>query len=287
MRKKILYFFQSIIIYFFYFVSKIIGLKLSRIIFSYIFIKGGNIFKSKKIIINNLNRINPVISNLEKEIIVNKMWSNYGKTFIEYIFLNTFKKKSDHINIKNKKVIDKILKKNKPVIFISGHFANYELMSMELTKAKAKLATIYRPLNNIYLNPFMEYLRRNFVCENQIKKGLNGVKESLEYMKKGYSIALMVDQRVSEGPRINFFNDGAHTTTLPAQLSSRFDCDIVPIYISRNQDDRFEMEILDPISISESEKKNKELITKKINTVIEDLILRDPSQWILTHNRWK
>ena len=79
MRKKILYFFQSIIIYFFYFVSKIIGLKLSRIIFSYIFIKGGNIFKSKKIIINNLNRINPTISNLEKEIIVNKMWSNYGK----------------------------------------------------------------------------------------------------------------------------------------------------------------------------------------------------------------
>ena len=287
MRKKILYFFQSIIIYFFYFVSKIIGLKLSRIIFSYIFIKAGNIFKSKKIIINNLNRINPTISNLEKEIIVNKMWSNYGKTFIEYIFLNTFKKKSDHINIKNKKEFDEILKKNKPVIFISGHFANYELMSMELTKAKAKLATIYRPLNNIYLNPFMEYLRRNFVCENQIKKGLNGVKESLEYMKKGYSIALMVDQRVSEGPRINFFNDGAHTTTLPAQLSSRFDCDIVPIYISRNQDDRFEMEILDPISISESEKKNKELITKKINTVIEDLILRDPSQWILTHNRWK
>ena len=97
----------------------------------------------------------------------------------------------------------------------------------------------------------------------------------------------MVDQRVSEGRRISFFNGSAHTTTLPAQLSSRFDCDIVPIYISRNQDDRFEMEILDPILISDSEKKNKELVTKKINVIIEKLILRDPSQWILTHNRWK
>ena len=287
MRKKTFYFLQSIVIYLFYLISKIIGLKFSRIIFSFIFVKIGNIFKSKKIIINNLNRINPKMNNYEKEIIVNKMWSNYGKTFIEYVFLNNFKKKSDHIDIKNKKAIEEILKKNKPVIFISGHFANYELMSMELTKANAKLATIYRPLNNIFLNPFMEYLRKSFVCEYQIKKGLNGDKESLEYMKKGYSIALMVDQRVSEGPRINFFNNGAHTTTLPAQLSSRFNCDIVPIYISRNQDDRFEMEILDPIFISESERKNKDLITKKINTVIEKLILRDPSQWILTHNRWK
>tara|TARA_B100001057_G_scaffold246921_1_gene247313 strand:- start:4801 stop:5661 length:861 start_codon:yes stop_codon:yes gene_type:complete len=285
--KKTFYFIQSIIIYFFYLISKIIGLKLSRIVFSFIFTKVGNIFKSKKIIFNNLNKIIPEINNLEKEKIVNKMWSNYGKTFVEYVFLNTFKKRSNHIDIKNKKAIDEILKKNKPVVFISGHFANYELMSMELTKAKVKLATIYRPLNNMFLNPFMEYLRKNFVCKNQIKKGLNGVKESLEYMKNGYSVALMVDQRVSEGPRINFFNGRAHTTTLPAQLSSRFDCDIVPIYISRNQDDSFDMEILDPILISDNEKKDKELVTEKINAIIEKLILRDPSQWILTHNRWK
>ena len=287
MRKKAFYFLQSLIIYFVYLISKIIGLKLSRILFSFIFIKLGNFFKSKKIIINNLDRIKPYISDLDKEIIINKMWSNYGKTFVEYIFLNIFKKKSDHIEIKNKKIIDEIIKRNKPVVFISGHFANYELMSMELTKTNVKLATIYRPLNNIFLNPFMEYLRKKFICKNQIKKGLNGVKECLEYMKKGYSIALMVDQRVSEGPRVNFFNGNAHTTTLPAQLSSRFNCDIVPIYISRSQDDRFEMELLDPINIPESEKKDKELITKKINTIIENFILRDPSQWILTHNRWK
>ena len=286
MRKKAFYFLQSLIIYFVYLISKIIGLKLSRILFSFIFIKLGNFFKSKKIIINNLDRIKPDISDLDKEIIINKMWSNYGKTFVEYIFLNIFKKKSDHIEIKNKKIIDEIIKRNKPVVFISGHFANYELMSMELTKANIKLATIYRPLNNIFLNPFMEYLRKTFVCENQIKKGLNGVKQALGYMKKGYSIALMVDQRVSEGSKVKFFNRDAYTTTLPAQLSSRFNCDIIPIYISRTREDLFEMEILDPIQISEK-KNNKELLTNKINEVIEKLVLRDPSQWILTHNRWK
>ena len=132
----------------------------------------------------------------------------------------------------------------------------------------------------------MEYLRKTFVCENQIKKGLNGVKQALGYMKKGYSIALMVDQRVSEGSKVKFFNRDAYTTTLPAQLSSRFNCDIIPIYISRTREDLFEMEILDPIQISEK-KNNKELLTNKINEVIEKLVLRDPSQWILTHNRWK
>ena len=287
MKKKIIYFFQSFLIYLFFLFSKIIGLNLSRKIFSFIFIKVGNLFKSKKVILQNLNKIKPNANILEKELIINRMWSNYGKTFIEYAHLNSFKKTSNHVNIKNKKIINEIIKKNKPVIFVSGHFANYELMSMELVKAKAKLATIYRPLNNIFLNPFMEYLRKTFVCKNQIKKGLNGVKEALEYMKKGYSIALMVDQRVSEGSKVNLFNYNAYTTTLPAQLSYRFDCEIVPIYISRTHDDKFEMEILNPFKVSKNFENSKELTTKKINEILERLILRDPSQWILTHNRWK
>ena len=287
MKKKIFYFFQSIVIYVFFFISKIIGLNLSRKLFSFIFIKIGNFFKSKKIILENLDRIKPDLTILDKDLLIKKMWSNYGKTFIEYVHLNTFKKNSNHIKIKNKQILDEILKKNKPVVFISGHFANYELMSMELTKAKIKLATIYRPLNNFFLNPFMEFLRKSYVCENQIKKGLSGVKEALEFMKKGYSIALMVDQRVSEGSKIKFFNNDAYTTTLPAQLSSRFNCEIVPIYILRSLDDKFEMEILNPIQFDENTEGNKELMTKKISNTVEELILRDPSQWILTHNRWK
>ena len=263
------------------------GLNLSRKFFALIFIKIGNLFKSKKVVFKNLDMIKPGINIEDKEIILKKMWSNYGKTFVEYIYLNYFLKKTDHINIKNKKKIDEIVNKDKPVIFISGHFANYELMSMELTKANVKLATVYRPLNNIFLNPLMEYLRKSFVCKNQIKKGLQGVREALDYMKKGYSVALMVDQRVSEGSQINFFENKALTTTLPAQLSSRFNCEIIPIYISRTNEDSFEMEILDSIEFSSETKDNKELITKKINEVIEKLISKDPSQWILTHNRWK
>ena len=135
-------------------------------------------------------------------------------------------------------------KKNKPVIFVSGHFANYELMSMEITKKDIKLATIYRPLNNYFINPLMEFLRKRYVCKNQIKKGVKGVREAIEYLNKQYSIALMIDQRVSEGEKINFFNKPAFTTTLPAQLALKYDLSIIPVYIERINDNYFKIEFL-------------------------------------------
>ena len=287
MIKILTYFIQSVLVYFFFLISRIIGLKLSRNLFSFIFIKFGRFFKSQEIINRNLERIVKNLAKDNKEKVIDKMWSNYGKTFIEYVYLNYFRKNSDHIEIVNKGIIEDLVKNNKKAIFISGHFANYELMSMELTKLNLKLATIYRPLNNIFLNPFMVYLRKKFVCKNQIKKGINGVKQSLNYMEKNYSIALMVDQRLSEGARVPFFNELASTTSLPAQLAIKFKCDIIPIYISRKDGDRFKMEIMKPIKISLDKKNEKEEITKQINELLEKLIVRDPSQWILTHNRWK
>ena len=160
---------------------------------------------------------------------------------------------------------------------------------MELTKNKINLATIYRPLNNIFLNPLMEFIRKTYICKNQIKKGLAGVKESINYLKKNYSIAMMIDQRVSEGESLSFFGDNAFTTTLPAQLSLKFDCNIVPIYISRKKNSNFEIEIYEPIEPSKEQdiEKNKIKISTKLNKIIEEMILKDPSQWIWTHNRWK
>ena len=178
-----------------------------------------------------------------------------------------------------------LIKEKKPVIFVSGHFANFELMSMEITKNDIPLATIYRPLNNIFLNPFMEYLRKKYICKNQIKKGINGVRESIDFIKKNHSIALMIDQRVSEGERINFFNKPALTTTLPAQLSIKYNLNIVPVYIKRNEKNDFVIEFLK--AINPGKFKNKLDLSLKLNKILEEMIVRNPYQWIWTHNRWK
>ena len=189
------------------------------------------------------------------------------------------------MSIKDNSNLSKILSERKPVIFISGHFANFELMSMEITKKNIPLATIYRPLNNFFLNPFMEYLRKKYICRNQIKKGINGVRESIDYIKRNISIALMIDQRVTEGEKINFFNKTALTTTLPAQLSIKYNLDIVPVYIERNEKNHFIIEFQE--RINPKNYNDKIDLTNKLNNTLEKMIIRNPSQWIWTHNRWK
>ncbi|MDA8771383.1 lysophospholipid acyltransferase family protein, partial [Candidatus Pelagibacter bacterium] len=169
--------------------------------------------------------------------------------------------------------------------FVSGHFANFELMSMEITKKNINLATIYRPINNFFLNPFMEYLRKKYVCKNQIKKGIHGVRHAIEYLKKNYSIALMIDQRVSEGERINFFNKPALTTTLPAQLAIKYDLEIIPVFIERTEKNKFIIEFQEAIKAKKY--RNKLELTRELNKILEEMIIKNPNQWIWTHNRWK
>ena len=285
MIKLFKYFFQAIIVYLFFIIGKLIGLKLSRIIFSTIFKLVAPAFKSKKIIDKNLNIFASVVPNIDKNQIISEMWKNYGMTFIEYMFLNTFRKNSSHIEIKGDENLNIAISKKKPLIFVSGHFANFELMSMEITKRNIKLATIYRPLNNIFLNPFMEFLRKKFICENQIKKGLNGVRDAIEYIKNDFSIALMIDQRVSEGVITNFFKKPALTTTLPAQLALKYKLSIVPVFIERKSNDKFVIEFQNEIKSEDFDDKIK--LTEKLNEVLEKMVMRNPTQWIWTHNRWK
>ncbi len=283
--KKFNYLFQAILIYIFFFIGRLLGLNISRFLFSNLFCLFGPIFKSKKIVKKNLDIFSENLSNTRKKEIVKNMWKNYGMTFIEYIFLNFFRKKNNHITIYGEDVLSNIVKKGKPVIFISGHFANFELMSMEITKKKIELATIYRPLNNFFLNPFMEYLRKKYVCKNQIKKGVNGVREAIEYIKNNHSIALMIDQRVSEGEKINFFNIPAYTTTLPAQLAIKYDLKIIPVFIKRIDNKRFIIEFKNEINPKNFIDKLK--LSQELNVVLEKMVLKNPDQWIWTHNRWK
>ena len=156
---------------------------------------------------------------------------------------------------------------------------------MEITRRNIKLATIYRPLNNLFLNPFMEFLREKYVCKNQIKKGIKGVRNAIEYLKKGYSIALMIDQRVSEGSKIKFFNKEAYTTTIPGQFVKKFNCKVIPIDIERIDGINFKIQIFEPFEFRENASIDQ--ITIELNKWLEKMIRKNPSKWIWSHDRWK
>tara|TARA_B100001758_G_scaffold195402_1_gene173088 strand:- start:416 stop:1066 length:651 start_codon:yes stop_codon:yes gene_type:complete len=215
------------------------------------------------------------------------MWTNYGRIFSEYMYIQKFRRKEleKYLNINGIKTLEKIKKDGKPVIFISGHFNNFELMAMQLELYGIQLAAVYRPLNNFFLNRTMENLRKNYICKNQIKKGLGGVREIIKAFSKNTSVALMIDQRVTEGEKSLLFNKTTFTTTIPAQLVKKYNCPIVPIYIQRKDNIYFDMTIDDPIYFNE--KDDIKYITLQLNAWLEKKILINPEQWIWTHNKWK
>ena len=284
---NIKYFFQFLFIKLLFLIFKTIGLNVSRLISGKLFSIIGPLFRSKKIIEKNLSIAFPSITNLEKKDLIQDMWTYYGKILAEYVFMKEFRfgKLNNKIKVNGQEILEKINLDKDPVIFISGHFDNFELMAMHLDKSNIKLAAIYRPLNNKFLNPLMESIRKKYICKNQIKKGISGTKELLKQFKLGSSIALMIDQRVSEGIRCKFFEKDAFTTSIPAQFIKKFNCKIVPIHIERTHDDDFKICIYKPIKFGNTESINS--ITQNLNYLLEEMIKKNIHQWIWTHNRWK
>ena len=284
---KIKYFFQFIIIILIFLIFKILGLKISSFIGGKLFQIIGPIFRSKKLIQKNIKRVFPDIDPINLNKISASMWNNYGRVFAEYMFIKKFRyqKENENIIIEGKEILEDIKRNNQKVVFISGHFSNFELMAMEIEKAGINLAAIYRPLNNIFLNFLMEKIRKNYICKKQIKKGIGGVKELVKLNKEGYSTALMIDQRVSEGIKITFFNEEAFTTTIPAQLVKKFKTPVVPIFIERFEGIKFKMTIHKPLNFLDND--TIENITLKLNEILEKMIIKDPKYWIWSHNRWK
>ena len=285
--KSIKYFIQFILIIISFVIFKILGPKLSSNLSGKIFEVIGPFFRSKRTINSNIKRGIANISDQNLKKITNQMWNNYGRLFAEYMYIKEFRngKLSNKIQIQGQEILDEIKKSNKQVIFISGHFSNFELMAMHLEKTGIKLSAIYRPLNNIFLNKIMERIRRKYICKNQIKKGIGGLKKLISLKKDNYSTALMIDQRVSEGVLCNLFNHDALTTTIPAQLVRKFNIPVVPVYIERIENLNFKISIKDPINFSKEE--SIENITLKLNQILETMILKKPEQWIWSHNRWK
>jgi len=285
--KVIKYFLEFFFISIFFFIFKIIGYKNASNLGEKIGKIFGPLFRSSLKVKKNLENSNIGNSNKERERIVKNMWGNYGRIFADYMYIKNFRNENlfKNIEVVGENILEEIKNEKEPVIFISGHFNNFELMALYLEKSGIDLAAIYRPLNNKFLNPLMEKIRIQYICKKQIKKGISGTKEILKHFRNGTSIALMIDQRVSEGIKSKFFNNVALTTTIPAQFVKKFKCKIVPVYIERKNKYQFILEILQPISFSKDE--NIESITMNLNKVLEELIRRKPDQWIWTHSRWK
>ena len=284
--KFIRYFFEYILIIILFILFKLLGYRIASDLGCFLGKTFGPFFRSKEVIKDNLLKFDDTLTPKKLNNISEEMWGNYGRILSEYPYISSFRKGDldKYIKIENIEILEEI-KKGPPVIFVSAHFSNFELMAMAIEKAGVNLSAIYRPLNNKMVNSIMEPLRKKYICKNQIKKGINGVRESLKFFKQGGSIAIMIDQRVSEGEKINFFDYPAYTTTIPAQFVKKFNCVIQPVHIERYDKINFKISFDEQIILKENS--DSATISLKLNQWLEKKIRKNPSQWIWTHDRWK
>jgi len=290
--KIIKYFLEFILVIFFFLIFKIIGLKLSSALGEYIGKYFGPLFRKKTIVKKNILIAFPNISGEEINSIINSMWKNIGRIFGEYIHINKFSiidKEKVKIIFTNKKNIEMLKNNNYPIVFFSGHFANFELMARCLRELGFNIGAVYRPLNNIFLNHVMEYIRKKYICPIQIEKGQKGTKKLIKHISTNNPLALMIDQRLSSSIRVPFFNKPATTTTTPAQLAIKYNALLVPVFIKRIKNTNFEFFIEEPLLINKTNNYEKDIfnITQNMNHKIEEFIKKDPAHWLWSHDRWK
>ena len=290
--KIIRYFLEFILVIFFFLIFKIIGLKLSSKLGEIIGRYFGPLFRKKAIAKKNILIAFPNINETSIDQIIDDMWKNIGSIFGEYIHINKFSildEGKNKIVFTNKNNLQILKNNKKPIVFFSGHFANFELMAKCLRELEFNIGAIYRPLNNIFLNPIMEFIRKKYICSIQIEKGSAGTKKLIKHISTNNPLALMIDQRLSSSIRVPFFNQPATTTTAPAQLSIKYDALLVPVFLKRLKKTKYEFFIEEPLVVKKTNNYEKDIfnITEIMNKKIEEFIKVDPANWLWSHDRWK
>jgi KDO2-lipid IV(A) lauroyltransferase len=281
-----------VIVIIFFLIFKVIGLKLSSDFGEILGKYFGPLFRKKTIAKKNILIAFPDLNENSINEMIERMWKNIGRIFGEYIHINKFSvidQKKKKIVFTNKNNIEILNKNNKPIVFFSGHFANFELMAKCLQELGFNIGAIYRPLNNIFLNPIMEFIRKKYICPIQIEKGSNGTKKLIKHISTNSPLALMIDQRLSSSIRVPFFNQPASTTTTPAQLAIKYDALLIPVFLKRLEKTNFEFFIEEPLIINRTSDYDKDIfnITQIMNKKIEEFIKKDPAHWLWSHDRWK
>ena len=286
------YFLEFILVIFFFLIFKIIGLKLSSKLGEIIGKYFGPLFRKKAIAKKNILIAFPNINETSIDQIIDDMWRNIGSIFGEYIHINKFSildEEKNKIVFTNKNNLQILKNNKKPVVFFSGHFANFELMAKCLQELEFNIGAIYRPLNNIFLNPIMEFIRKKYICSIQIEKGSAGTKKLIKHISANNPLALMIDQRLSSSIRVPFFNQPATTTTTPAQLSIKYDALLVPVFLKRLKKTKYEFLIEEPLVVKKTNNYENDIfnITEIMNKKIEEFIKVNPANWLWSHDRWK
>lgn len=237
----------------------------------------------------NLRRAMPALSDEAVERILQGMWDNLGRVIAEYPHLGEFRifEPGGRVEPEGIEHVEQVLAAGKSCIFVSGHFGNWEVATLTATQYGLDVTQIYRAANN----PRVDALIRRFrgvVGSELAPKGQIAARKSIESLRRGRHLAMLVDQKMNDGIPVPFFGRDAMTPAAPAQLALRFNGAIIPARVERTRGAHFRVTIFPAVTIEPSSNRDADTraMMKSVNTMLEDWIRARPDQWFWLHRRW-
>ncbi|MGM0608675.1 MAG: lysophospholipid acyltransferase family protein [Candidatus Muiribacteriota bacterium] len=240
--------------------------------------------KRRKIGFDNLKNVYPEKTDKEINFILKLNFINFAYTLFEMFKQPYVKKNLDNIfTVKGIDKLEKFYRQNKGVILITAHFGNWELGGSLICALGYKLSVIQKKQKNSAFDKLINHYRKLNNIKPIGRKA--ALKEGVKALKKGEILGIISDQKTKTGGVfIDFFNQPALTTTLPAKLYLKFDSPIIFIYVKRKAFMKFEINFYDSY---EEKNANTEEISKYINKSLESFIKETPHQWFWAHRRWE
>jgi len=249
--------------------------------------KLGPLTGTQKTVRRNLRIAFPDMDPEARERLAIDQWDQTGRTFAELAVMDRLTPESGRIEIVGLERLHAIRDGRRPVVLISGHLANFEVMAAVIMAAGIPCLVTYRATNNPYVDALIRRSRERYGIKLFAPKG-DGTRDLLQGMKRGDSIALLVDQKYSQGPEVQFFGQPVDAAPGAARLAARFGTVMQPLSVVRLPGVRFRVTAHEPIAIAESGDRNADILAgiQAANRFVEDRVREHPVDWFWVHKRW-
>lgn len=247
----------------------------------------GPLTGTHKTVTRNLRIAFPDMGAAERDRLAIDQWEQTGRTFAEMAVMDRLTPSSGRIDLVGFERLHAIRDSGRPVVFASGHLANFEIMASAILAAGVPCQVTYRAANNPYVEVQIRQSRARYGIKLFAPKG-DGTRELMAGMKRGESVALLVDQKYDQGPEVEFFGQPVNASPGAARLALKFGTVIQPLSVVRLPGVRFRVTAHEPITVPDTGDKAADVLAgvQAVNRFVEDRVREHPVDWFWVHKRW-
>lgn len=191
----------------------------------------------------------------------------------------------------NEQILLDALSQKKPILFITAHYGNWELIPPLLTtKFGLKLAIVGRKLDSKVMDRILVSNREVFDVSMIYRKG--AIKNALKALNSDHALGLLLDQHLDAkqgGIEVTFFGHKAYQSPAASVLARATNAIIIPVFISTQEYHHYTLTFYAPLATLKTEEKEKDIqqMTQAQSDIIEKVIRNKPDEWFWVHKRWK